>query len=435
MTTKGSTTAEWARRLRAARNDSTARADLFRDTSDINFAAVVHESDDSDDNVEAMQIPARSTESTRTRILERARRRQQRSSTPATVGELTELERNAVGPSTTAQYQIYKEALWAWTGLSEALDETDHVVDEMLVQYLNTLFLRGFGVSVAEKTFAAFQFFAPDFGRGGSRHCPRALRALKGFRRLAPPRSLVPETWPVIAALIMGLTEDGFLDMGLWVLIGFGLYLRPSENMQLHREDLMTLCPPASPWWTFNLSPESRGLSRKTGTSDDAVVWDRQELAWAAHSFPHLVQNARRDGRVWSFSYLELVKATTKVAKRLGIEFAPYQLRHSGPSWERLYDANAPSSASKRGAGGGRFAAPPATRRRAGCSSDTACCPRDSEITPKPVPRTCERWSLESSWQRGRGSPCPPRPLRGGRRGESEVATRRGQERRYRNRT
>ena len=98
VTTKGSTAAEWARRFRAARKDSTARTDLFRDASDINFAAVVHESDDSDDNVEAMQVPARSTVSTRTRILERARKRQQRSSTPAAAGELTELERNAVGP-------------------------------------------------------------------------------------------------------------------------------------------------------------------------------------------------------------------------------------------------------------------------------------------------------------------------------------------------
>ena len=78
--------------------------------------------------------------------------------------------------------------------------------------------------------------------------------------------------------------------------------------MQLHREDLIPLCPPASPWWTFNLCPESRGLPGKTGTSDDAVVWGSEEPAWAAHAFPHLVRNARRDGRVWSFSYLELVK-------------------------------------------------------------------------------------------------------------------------------
>ena len=337
---------DWARRLGLARRDNAQRVPLTHGGPATSYEGVKHESDDSEPPDDKQG--ATPTGSRRHRILERGVKRRKQLLTQEEAGGGTVLEQNAVRPATRAQYQIFFTAFLNWASLTPALDLSDSTLDAKIVDYLTELYYRGFGLSVAEKTLASVMHFVPELGKSGPRQIPRAWRAVKGFRRLAPPRSRVAETLPVVAAIATGLVRSGQLEMALWTLISFGLYLRPSENMQLLEKDLIEPQQPVK-FWTFLLCPEDRGLVSKTGVSDDTIPWDVEDLAWLAKAFPALKKNAQNDGRIWHFEYPELAARMKQEAEKLGIQFAPYQLRHSGPSWDRMRQRRSLLAIQKRG--------------------------------------------------------------------------------------
>ena len=100
---------------------------------------------------------------------------------------------------------------------------------------LNNKYQGGYDVSAAVFLLGARLHFFPEFGRGGSRKIPRSWRALKGWKRLAPPRARWTRGWPLVAAVAVGLASLGRLDMAAWVIVGPGGYLRPSENVGLRQ--------------------------------------------------------------------------------------------------------------------------------------------------------------------------------------------------------
>ena len=50
-----------------------------------------------------------------------------------------------------------------------------------------------------------------------------------------------------------------------------------------------------------------------------------------------------------NFSYPEVAKQIAVAAAQLGLEFMPYQLRHSSPSWDRLKERRTLKEIQKRG--------------------------------------------------------------------------------------
>jgi hypothetical protein len=53
--------------------------------------------------------------------------------------------------------------------------------------------------------------------------------------------------------------------------------------------------------------------------------------------------------RVWNFDYPTLTHMIRKAALALGLSFVPYQLRHSGASWDRLKGRRTLQEIQKRG--------------------------------------------------------------------------------------
>ncbi len=53
--------------------------------------------------------------------------------------------------------------------------------------------------------------------------------------------------------------------------------------------------------------------------------------------------------KLWSFNYIEVGKEIKACAAKLGVTFTPYQLRHSGPSWDRLKEYRTLQEVQKRG--------------------------------------------------------------------------------------
>ena len=124
--------------------------------------------------------------------------------------------------------------------------------------------------------------------------------------------------------------------MAAWTMIGFGAYLRPSEHMSLQKVDLVKPEPGMSAFWALLIYPEEREEKSKTGLKDNALLWDVKELDWMKYVFEILA--AGPPGPVWPFRYDELTREFAAACQELRLEkVVPYQLRHAGPSWDRLH--------------------------------------------------------------------------------------------------
>lgn len=213
--------------------------------------------------------------------------------------------------------------------------QTAPQVDSALTAYLNHLFFEGGDLAIATKTVFGWAMLFPAFGKHGSERTPRAMRCLRGYARLTPPRSRVGAAFFVVAAIAADLLRRGFWSMGVWVLVGLGGYLRPSSNMKLRKGCLVPPHRAMCDHWGLLLNPSEFHKVSKTRTSDDSIIWDFQELLWMRRVFPVLRRGDEAE-RVWTFDYPTVAREISRCAMMLGCAFVPYQLRHSGPSWERL---------------------------------------------------------------------------------------------------
>ena len=226
--------------------------------------------------------------------------------------------------------------------------KTPEEVDECMVKALMEVYFEGRGVGVSTKLVAGWMACFPRFGRAGDLKTPRSWRALKGWRRLAPPRSRVGAVLVVAAGIAALLVKSGHIDMALWTLLGFGGYLRPSTNMRLRRGSLIPPVPSLTEYWAVLLNPSEFFDRSKMGMADESVKWDVPELLWMKRAF-ELMRQGDRTQNVRNLSYPEVAKQIAVAAAQLWLEFVPYQLRHSGPSWDRLKEGRTLKEIQKRG--------------------------------------------------------------------------------------
>ncbi len=118
--------------------------------------------------------------------------------------------------------------------------------------------------------------------------------------------------------------------------------------MKLRKRDFI---PPQAgltkKWGLLVCSSESH-LQSKTGASDESIMLDNQTLPWLGDLLPALVEGEPSD-LVWNFTYPEIVAELRKTNKVLKTSMVPYQLRHAGPSWDRLKHHRGLQDIQKRG--------------------------------------------------------------------------------------
>ena len=270
-------------------------------------------------------------------------------STAARLSGRSLLEELAVRRPARLQYQHYLDRWVRFCDAKEMSMRTDAEVDSALVVYFNHCFLTGRQAYEGEKTMAALMDKVPEFSKLGTRKAPRAWRCLQGWRRLTPGRTRRPLPLAVWAAIATGLCQRGHPQMAVWVLLGLSAYLRPSENMRLRRKDLV---PPASGVtrsWALLVAPEEVGVPTKVNTVDDSVLLDSPWLMWLTPAL-----RALREGDLnlplWDFEYPSLTRELKVVSEYLGLPpVVPYQLRHSGPSLDRIRGDRTQEECRKRG--------------------------------------------------------------------------------------
>ena len=102
--------------------------------------------------------------------------------------------------------------------------QTAEEIDALLVSYVAHLFFLGYGISSAEAVLFSWASCHLGSTRLGCMKTRRLHRVLKGFRRLAPPRSRVSVAWPASAITAVLLHRQCYDEAAL-TLLCYGAYL------------------------------------------------------------------------------------------------------------------------------------------------------------------------------------------------------------------
>ena len=116
-----------------------------------------------------------------------------------------------MGKKARKNYQKQLDKFMKFVEQEDRRLRTDPEVDACLADLSVESFLMGDQAFVGEKTMAAFQDKFPDVSKFGVRKTPRAHRALKGWRKLAPPRSRVPRALALWCALCAERCRTGYI--------------------------------------------------------------------------------------------------------------------------------------------------------------------------------------------------------------------------------
>ncbi|CAK0877082.1 unnamed protein product, partial [Prorocentrum cordatum] len=247
------------------------------------------------------------------------------------------LEWNAVAPETQACYKGALDDFQTFVDLFELPLHAAAQVDLALMNYADYAWSIGLERAAVLKTYAAYISAHPDFSRKGSLRLPRFCRALQGWRRLGPGQTRPPMPWQVVALVALAMaTQLGSPRAALMVVTMFWVYLRPSEAVGLREQDLF-LPSGSRTDCGFNLRPSARGERSNASLSDESLLLDSVDVPWLGP----LLARARSGGP--QAPLFRLTAAQLGVMWRQALELAevpakcvPYQLRHGGPSHDRL---------------------------------------------------------------------------------------------------
>mmetsp|Transcript_49406 Transcript_49406/g.117568 ORF Transcript_49406/g.117568 Transcript_49406/m.117568 type:complete len:392 (-) Transcript_49406:322-1497(-) len=218
------------------------------------------------------------------------------------------------------------------------------VLDRALAGELGRFYFEGLGVASAQYLLAAVAFTRNT--RLRDLEIPVAKAALAGFLRLCRPKSRNPTPWEavvLIADWLASRTSAADVQAAAAILLQFDIYARPSEVLNLHKEDITPPPRGADPRlqvWTVTLCPSDVAYSRttKTGTQDDSVRVGvpSSSREWITAVLQALYSRARRPSdKLFTISLAQLESSVRRAALAThltSLEVCPHALRHGRPS-------------------------------------------------------------------------------------------------------
>ncbi|CAK9025948.1 unnamed protein product, partial [Durusdinium trenchii] len=260
-------------------------------------------------------------------------------------GKLTMLEVNSISGVQEAQYQHYLRCFKDFCKESKIGFPKDNKLDAVLADYFDVLFLDGKTAAEGEKTLASLEFFNHKM-KG---KLTRSRKALKGWRRLRPPKSRLPLPKPAVWGIAMRLLFKGAREMALTTLLSFDVYLRPGETADLKVKNLVRPVGNAGvqyKHYTVVIKDEDDQIPDKTGVFSNSVKLDNPLTAsWLGPALQQMVRKRKQDDPLFSFEQDKYRKRFQEAGSWLGLpNLHLYQLRHGGASddlCQRIRDHNA----------------------------------------------------------------------------------------------
>ncbi|CAE7845041.1 ANK1 [Symbiodinium microadriaticum] len=248
----------------------------------------------------------------------------------------TFLEQAAISGQVAMDYVNRVEQFTQAAGIHDIQELTMPKLDEYLSTFLNSMFSAGADISEGNKTFAAVLDVRP--GSSQAEQLPRSRRCLKGWANLDPGATRPPMPFQLIALIAVTMIQADMTQAALLVLIMFSAYLRPGEALSLFANDVVFPTKTVRSF-AINLHPQDRMESSKTGLSDESVLIDSTVLPQLGPMLGRLARR-RRGATLFDIDYATLLTAWHQALLHIGLakNFAVlYQLRHSGPSHDRLH--------------------------------------------------------------------------------------------------
>ena len=206
-------------------------------------------------------------------------------------------------------------------------------LDAAAVTFMQVMFQDGESASMGETLVAALRHVY-----AASTPLPRCVRALRGWRRLAPPNQRLPLKRAAGLAIAGWLIAHHQPLMAVAVCLALVCYLRPMELLTLQRQHLIPPCPAAGfSHWGLLLHETALGIPGKTGLWDSSVAVDLDPWLWEPLRALH---SRRRDGQfLWDFTGAQLrmhFKTAVSALGLGGLSDHLYSLRHGGASYDLL---------------------------------------------------------------------------------------------------
>ncbi|CAE7615478.1 unnamed protein product [Symbiodinium sp. CCMP2592] len=213
-------------------------------------------------------------------------------------------------------------------------------IDQALAEHLEDLYRDGEDLATARYAVAAALFFRPELRSPAMTHLPKVKQSLAGWSKLCPPRSRLPIPYAVVALLALHALSLGLLEIAIYLLLTFSLYMRPSEGLRLRKKDVVRPSSRQAGFqhWSVVLHPLEVGVCSKTQEFDECLQLDlpyHQPLGPATYKLLRLHQK-RGEEHIFTITlenvtqFLERAQIELEL-KGLG-ELQPYRLRHGGAS-------------------------------------------------------------------------------------------------------
>jgi len=231
-------------------------------------------------------------------------------------------------------------------------------LDKAFVSFLNHMFLEGESVGEASKTMAAVLDCHPECGRKTA--LLRSKRCLQGWHRLDPQQTRPPLPLPLVALIIQVMLERKQLFEAASVMLMFVAYLRPWELQGIGRVDLVMpnrLCRHHG----INLHPSSRDEVSKMGLRDESILLDSRAMPYLGKCLQHTLGMHQHE-MLLPVDPKVLRLAWEGALMKVGLNRSHavlHQLRHSGPSYDKLVNARTMLEIKMRG----RWAADSSVKR------------------------------------------------------------------------
>jgi len=171
--------------------------------------------------------PATATTPSREELAQRRQRKYSASERTVNAQGLSFLERVAVGRDCQKDHEKRFQAFLDWCLTGSHPTRTLSDLDSSLVEWMNESFFDGAPSAGGSMMIAAGKY-AKGLGTKGNAF-PRAVRAVKGRRRLAPPGSRLPLPWEVLCWKVEHMVVSNQRHAALLTMTLFIFYLRPKE--------------------------------------------------------------------------------------------------------------------------------------------------------------------------------------------------------------
>ncbi|CAK0814984.1 unnamed protein product, partial [Prorocentrum cordatum] len=235
---------------------------------------------------------------------------------------LSLLERESVGDH---NQRVYQSVLVEFRVFSKTLGlrlKAAQDYDEAAVEWAHRAFFDGGDAQEGTRLKAVLLYYYPRLLSVAG--LPRFSRALKGWRRLVPPRSRLPLPWEVACAVANKLAANQDLHAARLIIVMFVFYLRPVELMSLTgRQVVPPVRAAGHDAWSLVLFPMEEETPSKTGAFNESVLGDLPFYRFIGDVLKLLEAGVDDKGLVAQVRHVQLAQAFRTAGQQLGLEGPP----------------------------------------------------------------------------------------------------------------